>query len=400
MLTVMKFGGSSVADLEHIRNVANRCIAKQREGSQVVVVLSAMGKTTDNLIATAKQITEQPSRRELDMLLTTGEQVSVSLMAMTLISMGVSAVSLNAWQVPMHTTSNYQNARFKRIDSERIRKELDANKIVIVTGFQGINKYEDITTLGRGGSDTTAVALAAELHADVCEIYTDVDGVYTADPRVVPNAHKMTEITYDEMLEMASLGAKVLHSRCVEIAKKYGVELLVCSSLNHNSGTIVREKTKMEKMLISGVAADKNVAKIRVAGLGNEPNSTFRLLNLLDKNKLNIDVMIQSLGKDGTKSVSFTVAKSDMLRALDLLNENKDYLGIKKLDFDENVAKVSVIGAGIRSHSGVAAKMFGALGSIDVNTEMVTTSEIRITALIDEAYADLAVRKLHETFFD
>ena len=329
MLTVMKFGGSSVADLEHIRNVANRCIAKQREGSQVVVVLSAMGKTTDNLIATAKQITEQPSRRELDMLLTTGEQVSVSLMAMTLISMGVSAVSLNAWQVPMHTTSNYQNARFKRIDSERIRKELDANKIVIVTGFQGINKYEDITTLGRGGSDTTAVALAAELHADVCEIYTDVDGVYTADPRVVPNAHKMTEITYDEMLEMASLGAKVLHSRCVEIAKKYGVELLVCSSLNHNSGTIVREKTKMEKMLISGVAADKNVAKIRVAGLGNEPNSTFRLLNLLDKNKLNIDVMIQSLGKDGTKSVSFTVAKSDMLRALDLLNESKDYLALR-----------------------------------------------------------------------
>ena len=400
MLTVMKFGGSSVADLEHIRNVANRCIAKQREGSQVVVVLSAMGKTTDNLIATAKQITEQPSRRELDMLLTTGEQVSVSLMAMTLISMGVSAVSLNAWQVPMHTTSNYQNARFKRIDSERIRKELDANKIVIVTGFQGINKYEDITTLGRGGSDTTAVALAAELHADVCEIYTDVDGVYTADPRVVPNAHKMTEITYDEMLEMASLGAKVLHSRCVEIAKKYGVELLVCSSLNHNSGTIVREKTKMEKMLISGVAADKNVAKIRVAGLGNEPSSTFRLLNLLDKNKLNIDVMIQSLGKDGTKSVSFTVTKSDMLRALDLLNENKDYLGIKKLDSDENVAKVSVIGAGIRSHSVVAAKMFGALASIDVNTEMVTTSEIRITALIDEAYADLAVRKLHETFFD
>ena len=400
MLTVMKFGGSSVADLEHIRNVANRCIAKQREGSQVVVVLSAMGKTTDNLIATAKQITEQPSRRELDMLLTTGEQVSVSLMAMTLISMGVSAVSLNAWQVPMHTTSNYQNARFKRIDSERIRKELDANKIVIVTGFQGINKYEDITTLGRGGSDTTAVALAAELHADVCEIYTDVDGVYTADPRVVPNAHKMTEITYDEMLEMASLGAKVLHSRCVEIAKKYGVELLVCSSLNHNSGTIVREKTKMEKMLISGVAADKNVAKIRVAGLGNEPSSTFRLLNLLDKNKLNIDVMIQSLGKDGTKSVSFTVAKSDMLRALDLLNESKDYLGIKKLDSDENVAKVSVIGAGIRSHSGVAAKMFGALASAGINTEMVTTSEIRITALINEDYTDLAMRAIHETFLE
>ena len=382
MLTVMKFGGSSVADLAHIRNVAQRCIEKQQAGSQVVVVLSAMGKTTDGLIATAKQITEKPSRREMDMLLATGEQVSVSLMAITMIQMGVSAVSLNAWQVPMHTTSDYDN------------------KIVIVTGFQGIKKYDDITTLGRGGSDTTAVALAAELHADVCEIYTDVDGVYTADPRIVPNARKMEEVTYDEMLEMASLGAKVLHSRCVEIAKKYGVELLVCSSLNRNSGTMVREKTKMEKMLISGVAADKNVAKIRVAGLGNDPESTFHLLNLLDRNNLNIDVMIQSLGKDGTKSVSFTVAKPDMLRTIDVLNDNKDSLGIKKLDYDENVAKVSVIGAGVRSHSGVAAKMFGALANAGINTEMVTTSEIRITALIDEAYADQAMRAIHETFLE
>ena len=400
MLIVKKFGGTSVANKERIFNVASRCIEEYRKGNDVVVVLSAMGKYTDELITMARDVNEKPPKREMDMLFTIGEQMSVALMAMAMDKLGVPAVSLNAFQVSMHTTSSHGNARLKRIDTERIRRELDSKKIVIVTGFQGVDKYDDYTTLGRGGSDTTAVALAAELHADVCEIYTDVDGVYTADPRVVPNAHKMTEITYDEMLEMASLGAKVLHSRCVEIAKKYGVELLVCSSLNHNSGTIVREKTKMEKMLISGVAADKNVAKIRVAGLGNEPSSTFRLLNLLDKNKLNIDVMIQSLGKDGTKSVSFTVAKSDMLRALDLLNENKDYLGIKKLDFDENVAKVSVIGAGIRSHSGVAAKMFGALASIDVNTEMVTTSEIRITALIDEAYADLAVRKLHETFFD
>ena len=400
MLIVKKFGGTSVANKERIFNVANRCIEEYRKGNDVVVVLSAMGKYTDELITMARDVNEKPPKREMDMLFTIGEQMSVALMAMAMDKLGVPAVSLNAFQVSMHTTSSHGNARLKRIDTERIRRELDSKKIVIVTGFQGVDKYDDYTTLGRGGSDTTAVALAAELHADVCEIYTDVDGVYTADPRVVPNAHKMTEITYDEMLEMASLGAKVLHSRCVEIAKKYGVELLVCSSLNHNSGTIVREKTKMEKMLISGVAADKNVAKIRVAGLGNEPSSTFRLLNLLDKNKLNIDVMIQSLGKDGTKSVSFTVAKSDMLRALDLLNESKDYLGIKKLDSDENVAKVSVIGAGIRSHSGVAAKMFGALASIDVNTEMVTTSEIRITALIDEAYADLAVRKLHETFFD
>ena len=334
------------------------------------------------------------------MLLSTGEQISCSLCAMAIEAMGYPVVSLTGWQAGFRTNSSYGDARIKRIDTERVLAELDKNTIVIVTGFQGLNKYEDITTLGRGGSDTSAVALAAVLHADLCQIYTDVDGVYTADPRIVPNARKMEEVTYDEMLEMASLGAKVLHSRCVEIAKKYGVELLVCSSLNRNSGTMVREKTKMEKMLISGVAADKNVAKIRVAGLGNDPESTFRLLNLLDRNNLNIDVMIQSLGKDGTKSVSFTVAKPDMLRTIDVLNDNKDLLGIKKLDYDENVAKISVIGAGVRSHSGVAAKMFGALANAGINTEMVTTSEIRITALIDEAYADQAMRAIHETFLE
>ena len=400
MLIVKKFGGTSVADKERIFNVAKRCIRDYQNGNDVVVVLSAMGKYTDELIAKAKEINPNPSKREMDMLFTIGEQMSVSLMAMAMDALGVRAISLNAFQVAMHTTSNYSNARLKKIDTERIRRELDDRKIVIVTGFQGINKYNDYTTLGRGGSDTTAVALAAALHADACEIYTDVDGVYTADPRIVPNARKMEEVTYDEMLEMASLGAKVLHSRCVEIAKKYGVELLVCSSLNRNSGTMVREKTKMEKMLISGVAADKNVAKIRVAGLGNDPESTFRLLNLLDRNNLNIDVMIQSLGKDGTKSVSFTVAKPDMLRTIDVLNDNKDSLGIKKLDYDENVAKISVIGAGVRSHSGVAAKMFGALANAGINTEMITTSEIRITALINEAYADQAMRAIHETFLE
>ena len=400
MLTVMKFGGSSVADLDRIRHVAERCIEKKKAGSQVVVVLSAMGKTTDHLIATAKQIADQPSRREMDMLLSTGEQVSVSLLAMTLIQMGVSAVSLNAWQVPMHTTSNYQDARLRKIDTERIFQELDNNKIVVITGFQGMTSYHDITTLGRGGSDTTAVALAAVLHADVCEIYTDVDGVYTADPRIVPAARKMEEVTYDEMLEMASLGAKVLHSRCVEIAKKYGVELLVCSSMNRNTGTIVRENAKMEKMLISGVAADKNVARIRVAGLGNNPESIFRLLNLLDQNNLNIDVMIQSVGKDNTKSISFTVARTDLARAISLLTDHKESLGIQKLDYDEKVAKVSVIGSGVRSHSGVAAKMFGALSGAGINTEMVTTSEIRITALIPEEDSDLAMRVIHSAFLE
>ena len=400
-LIVQKFGGTSVKDAGRINHVAQIVTDTYKKGNNVVVVVSAQGDTTDDLIEKAQEINPKASRREMDMLLSTGEQISCSLCAMAVEALGLPVVSLTGWQAGVQTNSSYSSARIKKIDVERIQSEIDRNhSIVIVTGFQGINKYDDITTLGRGGSDTTAVALAAELHADVCEIYTDVDGVYTADPRIVPNARKMEEVTYDEMLEMASLGAKVLHSRCVEIAKKYGVELLVCSSLNRNSGTMVREKTKMEKMLISGVAADKNVAKIRVAGLGNDPESTFRLLNLLDRNNLNIDVMIQSLGKDGTKSVSFTVAKPDMLRTIDVLNDNKDLLGIKKLDYDENVAKVSVIGAGVRSHSGVAAKMFGALANAGINTEMVTTSEIRITALIDEAYADQAMRAIHETFLE
>ena len=400
MLTVMKFGGSSVADLAHIRNVAQRCIEKQQAGSQVVVVLSAMGKTTDGLIATAKQITEKPSRREMDMLLATGEQVSVSLMAITMIQMGVSAVSLNAWQVPMHTTSDYQNARFKRLDTERIRKELDDNKIVIVTGFQGINKYDDITTLGRGGSDTTAVALAAELHADVCEIYTDVDGVYTADPRIVPNARKMEEVTYDEMLEMASLGAKVLHSRCVEIAKKYGVELLVCSSLNRNSGTMVREKTKMEKMLISGVAKDTDVARISVMGVPNIPGLAFKMFSKLSAKDINVDIILQSIGHDGKKDISFTVAKNRGEEAVALMKEYTENLGAEEILYDDKVAKISIVGAGMESHAGVATKMFEALYDAQVNIQMISTSEIKVSVLIDSADADKAVSAIHSKFFD
>ncbi len=398
MLVVMKFGGSSVADLEKIRNVADRCIRRWKEGNQVVVVLSAMGKTTDGLIATAGEITDRPSRREMDMLLSTGEQVSVALMAMTMIRMGVSAVSLNAWQAAMHTTSVYQNARLKRIDTERILKELDANKIVVVTGFQGINKYDDVTTLGRGGSDTTAVALAAALRADLCEIYTDVDGVYSADPRIVPNAVKMKEVTYDEMLELASLGAKVLHNRCVEIARKFNIPIVVRSSMNENEGTIVKESTKMEKMLISGVAGDKNIAKVSVAGMRDDADSTFRLMNLLAQHSINVDVMIQSIGKDGTKSVSFTLNRSELGEALELINGNLDYLGAKKVSSRENVAKVSVVGAGVSTNPGVAARMFGALASAGINSGMVTSSEIRITAVIREEDADRAMRAIHEAF--
>ena len=398
MLVVMKFGGSSVADLDKIRNVAERCIKKWKEGNQVVVVLSAMGKTTDRLLAQAGEISSMPSRREMDMLLATGEQVSVSLMAMTMIQMGVTAISLNAWQVPMHTTSAYQNAKLKRIDTERITKELDSNKIVVVTGFQGINKYDDVTTLGRGGLDTTAVALAAALNADLCEIYTDVDGVYTADPRIVPKARKMPEVTYEEMLEFASLGAKVLHSRCVEMARRYDVNLVVRSSMSEEEGTVVKETTKMEKMLISGVAVDKNIAKIAVSGMKDNPESTFKLLNLMAKNGVNIDVMIQSLEKDGTKTLTFTVARPDMMMTLDLLKKYSDVIGNANVSCEEDVAKVSVVGAGVSSNPGVAAKMFEALSNAGINTDMVTTSEIRITAVIKESEAETAMRAVHDRF--
>ena len=397
MLVVKKFGGSSVADKERIFNVARRCIEDYEKGNDVVVVLSAMGKTTDGLIAKAHEINPNPPKRELDMLLVTGEQVSVALMAMAMSSLGVPAVSLNAAQVVMHTSSAYGSAKLKRIDAERIRHELESRRIVIVTGFQGINKYDDFTTLGRGGSDTTAVALAAALHADVCEIYTDVEGVYTADPRVVPNARKLAEVSYDEMLEFASLGAKVLHNRSVEMAKKYGVKLVVLSSLTRAEGTIVKE-TKVERTLISGVAADASVARISVLGVENKPGITFRVFNLLAKNHINVDIIIQSVTEPGKKDISFTVAKTDLSDTMDLLRENRESLTAREIVSEEGVAKLSVIGAGMCSNPGVAAKMFEALYSADVNTEMIATSEIRITALIDERDVKRAMRAVHDAF--
>lgn len=398
MLVVKKFGGSSVADKERIFNVARRCIEDYEKGNDVVVVLSAMGKTTDGLIAKAHEINPNPPKRELDMLLVAGEQVSVALMAMAMSSLGVPAVSLNAAQVVMHTSSAYGSAKLKRIDVERIRHELESRRIVIVTGFQGINKYDDFTTLGRGGSDTTAVALAAALHADVCEIYTDVEGVYTADPRVVPNARKLAEVSYDEMLEFASLGAKVLHNRSVEMAKKYGVKLVVLSSLTRAEGTIVKEETKVERTLISGVAADASVAQISVLGVENKPGITFRVFNLLAKNHINVDIIIQSVTEPGKKDISFTVAKTDLSDTMDLLRENRESLTAREIVSEEGVAKLSVIGAGMCSNPGVAAKMFEALYSADVNTEMIATSEIRITALIDERDVKRAMRAVHDAF--
>lgn len=384
MLIVKKFGGTSVADKDRIYNVAQRCIEDYREGHDVVVVLSAMGDTTDDLISLAKTINPEPKKRELDMLMTTGEQVSVALMAMAMDAMHVPAVSLNAFQVKMNSTSRYGNARFKSIDTKRIRHELDSRKIVIVTGFQGVNKYEDITTLGRGGSDTTAVALAAVLHADKCEIYTDVDGVYTADPRVVKDARKLDAITYDEMLELATLGAKVLHNRSVEMAKKYGVELVVRSSLNRSEGTIIKEKVKMEKMLITGVAADKNTARISVIGVEDKPGIAFRIFNTLAANNINVDIILQSVGREGTKDISFTVAEDELKRALEVLEEHKEALTIQDITYNAKVAKISVVGAGMMSNPGVAAKMFESLYNSRININMISTSEIRITVLIDE----------------
>lgn len=398
MLVVKKFGGTSVANKERIMNVAKRCIKDYQAGNDVIVVLSAMGKQTDVLIDMAKDINPNPSKREMDMLLTTGEQTSVALMAMAMNFLGVPAVSLNAFQIAMHTTSAYSNARLKRIDTERIRHELDSRKIVIVTGFQGVNKYDDYTTLGRGGSDTTAVALAAALHADKCEIYTDVDGVYTADPRIVKNARKLKEITYDEMLDLASLGAGVLHNRSVELAKKYNVQLVVRSSLNEEEGTIVKEDVKVERMLVSGVAADKNVTRISVVGLQDKPGVAFRVFDALAKANINVDMILQSIGRDNSKDISFTIPRDMTDDALKALEDRKEALGMQDIKCKTTVAKVSIVGAGMMSNPGVAAKMFECLYNSNININMISTSEIRVTVLIDEVDVEKAMNAIHESF--
>jgi len=398
VLIVKKFGGSSVANAEKIFNVAKRLGKSYDEGNEIVVVLSAQGDTTDELIAKAKEINSKPSRREMDMLLSTGEQQSVALMSMALEKLGYPAISLNAYQVGMYTTSTYSNARLKNINTDRVQSELERKNIVLITGFQGMNRFDDITTLGRGGSDTTAVALAAALKADRCEIYTDVDGIYTADPRVVKNARKLSEVTYDEMLELASLGARVLHNRSVELAKKYHVELVVRSSLNYEEGTVVKEVCHMEKMLVSGVATDKDVSRISVIGVSDEPGRAFSLFGLLAKHKINVDIILQSVGRSGTKDITFTVARDHLEEALELLEANKERLTIKEIVHDENVAKVSVVGAGMVSNPGVAAKMFEALYDAHINIQMISTSEIKISVLIEEDKAETAMNAIHDKF--
>lgn len=398
MLIVQKFGGSSVANAERVFNVAKRIIETYKQGNDVVVILSAQGDTTDDLIAKAHEIDKHPSRREMDMLISTGEQQSVALMAMAINKLGYPAVSLNAFQVGMHTNRTHSNARLKRIYTERIEVELDRKNIVLVTGFQGINRFDDITTLGRSGSDTTAVAIAAALKADKCEIYTDVDGVYTADPRIVNNARKLDEITYDEMLELASLGAKVLHNRSVEIAKKYNVELVVRSSLVNTEGTIVREVCNVEKMLVSGVAGDKDVARISVIGIQDTPGKAFELFSLLSKNKISVDIILQSIGRDGTKDISFTVSKDDLHDALKVIKENKERLTAKDVVYSDKIAKVSIVGAGMATNPGVASMMFEAMYNAGINISMISTSEVKISVLIDEKHTEEAMNAIHEQF--
>ncbi len=400
MLIVKKFGGTSVADKERIFNVAKRCIEDYRKGNEVVVVLSAMGKFTDVLVQQARDINPKPPKREMDMLYTIGEQQSVALMAMAMDSLGVPAVSLNAFQVKMRTTPTYGNARLIKIETDRIKNELESHKIVLITGFQGVDGMDNYTTLGRGGSDTTAVALAAALHADACEIYTDVEGVYTADPRIVPGAKKLPEITYDEMLDLSSLGSGVLHNRSVEMAKRYGVQLVVRSSLSLAEGTIVKEAVNMEGMLISGVANDKNTARIAVIGLEDQPGVAFKLFNHLANHNINVDIILQSVGRDGTKDISFTVAKDDLQEAVATVERHRNTsLKYSKIDVEENVAKVSIVGAGMMSNPGVAAKMFEALYDAGVNIKMISTSEIRVTVLIDVQQTEKAVNAVHNKFF-
>ena len=394
-LIVQKFGGSSVADKERLFNVAGIISDAYRSGDRVVVVVSAQGDTTDDLLAKAADISDSPSKRELDMLLSTGEQISASLLAIALGTMRIPVVSLNAWQVGISSDSNYSNAKIKKIDTERLFRELDGGKVVIVTGFQGINKFDDVTTLGRGGSDTTAVALAAVLKADRCQIYTDVDGVYTADPRKVPTAKKLKEISYDEMLELASLGAQVLHNRSVEMAKKYHVELEVLSSFEKISGTVVREDVKVEKMLVTGVAKDTNVARISVIGLEDVPGVAFRLFSLMGQKNIVVDIILQSIGRNGTKDISFTVSENQLPLAVSVL---EDVYGKGSVSVESDVAKVSVVGAGMETNAGVAAKMFEALYSVGANIHMISTSEIKISVLIDRNDADKAVAAIHEAF--
>jgi len=399
-LIVQKFGGSSVANAERIKNVAEIVTDTYKQGNDVIVIVSAQGDTTDDFIEKAKEINAKPSKREMDVLLSAGEQISMSLLAMAIEKLGYPVVSLTGWQVGIQTDSNYSSAKIRKVETERLSIELDRHNIVIVAGFQGINKYDDITTLGRGGSDTTAVSIAAALKADACQIYTDVDGVYTADPRKVENAQMLKEISYDEMLELASCGAQVLHNRSVEMAKKYNVTLEVLSSFSRRPGTKVKGGSLVEKMLVSSVAKDCDVARIAVIGVKNEPGVAFKMFSLLAKKGVNVDIILQSIGRDSTKDISFTTKLSSIDDALEVLKENMAMFGAKDIVYDTSIAKISIVGAGMTNNAGVAAKMFEALYDAHINIHMISTSEIKVSVLIDKELADIAVSTIHSKFID
>lgn len=397
-LIVQKFGGSSVADSERVNNVARRVVETVQQGNNVVVVVSAQGDTTDDLIEKAAEINPEASKREMDMLLSSGEQISIALLAMAIEALKYPVVSLTGWQAGFKTNAAYGNARIDKINTERIEAELDKRNIVIVAGFQGLNKYEDITTLGRGGSDTSAVALAAALGADKCEIYTDVDGVYTADPRIVPDSIKLNEITYDEMLELASLGANVLHNRSVEMAKKYNVKLEVKSSFNKEPGTIVKEVTNLEKMLIRGVTRDNDVARIAIIGVEDTPGIAFKVFSALSKRNINVDMILQSIGHNGTKDIVFTVNKNNLENTLNAIEELKECISYQEVNHRDDLSKVSIVGSGMVNNPGVAAKMFEALYTADINIHMISTSEIKVSVLINVNNAERAVKVIHDSF--
>ncbi len=394
-LIVQKFGGSSVANAERLFNVARIISDTYNQKNSVVVVVSAQGDTTDELIEKAMEINPHPSKREMDALLSTGEQISASLLAMALEKLGYPVISLTGWQAGFHTDTNHGASRIKDVQAERIENELAKNNIVIVTGFQGINRYDDITTLGRGGSDTSAVAIAAVLKADLCQIYTDVDGVYTADPRKVKNAKKLDEITFDEMLELATLGAQVLHNRSVEMAKKYNVNLEVVSSLERVPGTKVKEVIKVEKMLIRGVTSDKNVARISIMELPDSPGIAFKIFSALASRRIDVDIILQSIGRNNTKDISFTVSKDNKDLAIEVLHS---VIPNASVTCNDQISKVSIVGAGMQSNPGVAAKMFEALADANINIQMISTSEIKLSVLIDQKDTDRAVQVIHEAF--
>ena len=399
MLVVQKFGGSSVADAQRVMRVAGIITDTYKQGNDVVVVVSAQGDTTDDLIEKARELNPRASKREMDMLMSAGEQISISLLAMAIDALGYPAISLLGWQAGFETNSKYSAARIKRVNPERIRAELDKNRIVIVAGFQGLNRYDDITTLGRGGSDNSAVAIAAAMRADLCQIYTDVDGVYTADPRKVPGAQKLDEITYNEMLEMATSGAQVLNNRSVEMAKKYNVELEVLSSITRAAGTKVKEVTKVEKMLIKGVAKDDSVARVALVGVPDNPGIAFKVFSRVAKAHICVDNILQSIGRDGTKDIAFTVPADDADAAVASLQDYCDMVGAQALTVDKNVTKISIVGAGMETHENVAAGMFEALADAGVNIQTISSSEIRVSVLVEKKDADRAVEAVHRHFF-